>query len=240
MSITFSLEGAGNSATYDFYPPIELDSQNTYVIGLVGFYGCNSIRNIYKGHDKFYYKKVPNGLHSYAINIPHGAYELDEIVAYIRSQLSPDSSHKAFSLRANNNTLKCELESIYPIDFTKPDNIGRMFGFPNEILRANTLHTSTSTIQIIKHTNIHVECNLIKGSYRNGKPAKVLYEVDVSVPPGYRLDKTPSNPQYLQVNTDKIRNITIKLTNQEGEPIDFGGKELFTVRLELKRYGSTY
>uniref|UniRef100_A0A1Y1MW23 Uncharacterized protein n=1 Tax=Photinus pyralis TaxID=7054 RepID=A0A1Y1MW23_PHOPY len=236
MSTTFSIEGVGNTASHDFYPPIELHPGKMYVIGMVGFYGCNSIRNIHAGNDKFYYKTESNSVYSKVITIPHGAYELEEISEYIKAHI-PTSR---FSLRANNNTLKCELSCEFDIDFTQRDCIGRMLGFESKILDANVLHTSALDIQIIKHTNIHIECNLITGSYRNGNRAKVLYEIDVSVPPGYRLDKIPSNTQYLEVNTSRISNITIKLTNQKGELIDFGESEPFTVRLELKEYGVTY
>lgn len=236
MSLTFSLEGVGNTASHDFYPPIELNSRYNYVIGLIGFYGCNSIRNIHSGNDKLYYKDAAASSleNAKVVNIPHGAYELDELSAYLSSQIE---GKDAFILKANNNTLKCELKSTYMIDFSRKDNIGRMLGFSAKRLKPNVLHTSDMDIQIMKNVNIHVECNIIRGSFRNGHPAKTIYEIDISVPPGYRLDKIPSNPTYFAINTEIIRNITIRLTNQHGEVIDFGADEPFTVRLELRKDG---
>lgn len=224
MSQTFTLTGVGNFVSVDYFPAIELNPKYSYVLGLVGFYGCNSIRNIYKGNDKFYYDDK-------VISIPTGAYEINELNDFLKSSLGG-----RINLCANNNTLKCEIISTHEINFNKSDSIGRMLGFSRKKLKPDVKYTSDLDVQIIKATSIHVECNITSGAYRNNNLAHTIFEFDLSVEPGYRLTKEPMNIIYLPVITNTIHNITLKLVDQNGEAVDFGA-EPFTIRLELKQDG---
>lgn len=226
MSQTFSLTGVGNELSRNYFPPIELNSKYRYTLGLVGFYGCNSIRNIFPGNNKIYYNDKE-------VIIPSGAYEVEEINKYIQSVVCNNNNRVDFVLKANNNTLKCELKSIYNIDFTKPDSIGRMLGFSPRILEANQTHTSNLDVQIIKATNIHVECNITGGAHRNSSLSHIIYAFGISVEPGYRLDEKPSPVTYLPVIVNQIDNITLRLVDQNGELVDFGNEQV-TITLELK------
>lgn len=225
MSRTLTLTGVGNVLSVNYFPPLELNSNYDYCLALLGFYGTNSIRNLYPGNNKFYYgDKV--------IIIPSGAYELDEISEYIKSKIDEG----AFELEANNNTLHCSIISSYPIDFKKPDNIGRMLGFSPQILESNVRHESDLNVQILKATNIHIESNITVGAYRNSALSHTIFEFDISVEPGFRLVKEPSTPVYLPINVNSIDNLTLKLVDQNGELVDFG-IEPVTIRLELKQNG---
>lgn len=228
MSQTFTLSGVGNSISVDYFPPIQLNPKIDHVLGLIGFYGCNSIRNIYEGNNKFYYN---DKIEEKTIILKSGAYEINELNDYLKSILKDN-----FNLWANNNTLKCEIFSNYDIDFTKPDNIGRMLGFSEKELKSGKKHESDLNVQIIKATNIHVECNITAGAYRNNNLAHTIFEFDLSVEPGYRLCREPSNIIYLPVTVNTIHNITLRLVDQFGEAVDFG-EESFTIRLELKQNG---
>lgn len=224
MSQTFTLTGSGGSISVDYFPPIELNPDYEYILGLIGFYGCNSIRNIYEGNNKLHYNDK-------VIVIPSGAYEINELNTFIKTTLGDK-----FNLWANNNTLKCGVFSSYTINFNESGSIGRMLGFSKQKLKAGVRHESDLDVQIVKSTDIHVECNLTSGAYRNNNSVHTIFEFDLSVEPGYRLIKEPSHIIYLPVTSNVIHNITLKLVDQHGDAVDFG-TEPFTIRLELKQNG---
>src|SRR5437588_1933629 len=124
MSQTLTLTGKGNTLTTTYHPPIKLEG--AYGLGLAGFYGCNSIRNIFPGNNKLYYIKKKEVVH---VEIPSGAYEIEELNKFIQNGLCPATASQAekdktFSLKPNNNTLQCEVTSSFTIDFTQKDSIG--------------------------------------------------------------------------------------------------------------------
>lgn len=234
MSLLLTLQGQGNKLEATYAEPIRLDPRYTYEIALRGFYGCNSIKNIYDGHDKIHF--VDNNNQEFVVDITHGTYEIDELAKQIAHSIGKDSG---FRLTANNNTLKCEIKSLYKIDFTKPGSIGRMLGFEPVKLNADVTHKSTLDVQIIRHTNVYVECNIIRGSYRENLPAHILYGFNITVEPGFRQDSVPSSPIYLELNVDTIYSIELRLVNQKGELIDFG-EEQVSVQLEIRKNGSKF
>lgn len=224
MSQTLTLTGRGNAVSVDYFPPIVLNPKYDYVLGLVGFYGCNSVRNVTQKNNKFHIGDT-------VLTIPPGAYEIDEISRYLKEHVKEN-----LTLKANNNTLRVELQASQPVDFTKDGTIGRMLGFSAKILTVNQKHESDLNVEIIKATNIHVETNITSGAYRNATLSHTIFEFDLSVEPGYRLVKEPSTIIYLPINVRSIDNITLKLVDQDSTLVDFG-TEAFTVRLELKQHG---
>lgn len=231
MSQSFVIHGVGNILQATFIEPIRLTPGKRYELALRGFWGCNSIKNVHHGNDKFYYKERKSGTER-IITIPHGSYEIDQLGSYLESKIGKPG----FRLSANNNTQKCEIKSVYVIDFSKPDSIGRMLGFKPAIYSADVHHTSELDIQIIKHTNVYIECNIIKGSYRNNSPSHILYGFSIDVPPGFRMSSVPTSPIYLEVNVETIYNIEIRLVNQKGELIDFGDEQV-SVNFEIRSSG---
>lgn len=235
MSQTFTLTGVGNVLSATYFPPIDLDRNYQYGLGLVGFYGCNSIRNIFEGNNKFYY--TVDGVFK-EITIPSGAYEVEEINRVLQKRINEPSNSMNFTLRPNNNTLKCEIKTVYDIDFTKSDSIGRMLGFSPKLYKGGGVHESDLDVQIVNATNIDVECNLTGGAYRNSVLSHTIFEFNVHVEPGYKLVKEPATIIYLPVLAHQIDNITLRLVDQDGQLVDFG-EEKVTIRLELKKYGTS-
>lgn len=91
---------------------------------------------------------------------------------------------------------------------------------------------------------LRVECNLIQGSYVNGKDMHILHEVTFDQsgrrPPGkFKVLHTPRHLIYLPINTKGLLNtLVIRLLDHKGEPFDLGSSTT-TVRLHLRRDGSS-
>lgn len=231
----FCLSGVGSAVSCEVFPPYDL-TNGDYVIGLVDLSTFNSIPNIEKGvNDVFYFgddtdnnnknKRTP-------IRFEEGSYEIEDIEKYLLARLQ--GSGVKLSLKANNNTLKSEIECSETIDFTKSDSIGAILGFGAVVLKANEKSTSTLPVNILKVNSIRVECNIVRGTFSNGAEGHVLHEFYPTVPPGYKIVEIPNTIIYLPINVQRIHNITVALKDQDGNSINLRN-ETVSLRLHVKR-----
>lgn len=231
MSIV--LNGNSSTLSCDFFPPIDL-TDGQWEIGLIDLSVYNSIPNIEDGiNNKLYLGRDENDNHEVTVSIPTGSYEIEDIEKYIKSQLPPEI---AFSLKPNNNTLKAEIKCSKVINF-KDGSIGKLLGFNNGDLSANRKHESVLPVDIIKVNVIRVACNIVTGSFQNGKESHNIHEFYPQVPPGYKIVEIPTTVIYLPVNVKTVHNITVSLRDQNEAPINFRDESV-SVRLHLRRNGS--
>ena len=230
MSQTFTLQGVTHEVSCDYHPVI--DPRANYSLGLIGFRTYNTIPNIDKANNKFYYGKDK------LVIIPEGSYEIEDIERYLRTHLSGEGKEddKALSLKPNNNTLQCELRCRYDVNFTPGDSIGRILGFSPRVLEANLKHTFDLLVNIIRVSSVRVECNIITGAYYDSKLSHTLFEFSPNVDPGYAININPPNVIYLPLNVSSISNITLRLLDQDGKPVNFRGEHVLA-RLELRKDG---
>lgn len=226
-AVTLTLNGTELSA--DYFPPIQLDGK--YEIGLILLETFNSIPNVDKSNNMFYYDDDK------IISIKPGSYEIEDIAEYILNEMKlqvGSNDNQLFTLIGNMQTLHSEIRCKYSIDFTKENSIGRILGFSKIKLKANEIYESDSPVDIMKVNIIRVECNISGGSYSNNTKNHSIAEIPIDVEPGYKLTFFPSFIIYYPVITQSISNLTVTLTDQEGRKIDFRN-ELITIRLHLKK-----
>lgn len=187
-----------------------------------------------KNNSKFAYDVVKSDQKKRnEISIPEGSYEIGDIEQYIQSKIGSNQK-TIFTLKPNNNTLKCEIKCIYDIDFEAEHSVGPLLGFSPRKLPSNVLHESDLPVEIVKVKTIRLECNIVHGSFYCDRPSHTLYEFSPMVDPGYAIDIEPHNRTFLPVNTSKISHINVSIVDQDSEPVNFRGEEII-VRLELKR-----
>lgn len=269
MSRTFHLSSIASSIlSNDFFPPIELDVNKQYGLGLIAFYAYHSIKNITSKNNiiclevvdpEKFWADVVQREKSWAeegsapkkinVRVAPGAYEIDEINKFVQKAiydyLYPDTKtilnqgelDDMFKLSANNNTLKCEISSKFIINFDCDNSIASLLGFGNSKCPPRPqAYVSTRPINIMNLHLVQLDCNIISGSYINGKEAHTLFSFDIDVEPGYKLTKEPHNIIYLPVipaGRQYLDNITIRVVDDNGELIDFG-EETINITLELK------
>lgn len=226
MSITISLNGNSSTLVGEYFPPIELPTK--YVCGLIDFVTFNSIPNVDVYNNLFH-------IGDHVITIPVGSYELEDIDFFLNSSLRDLDKSIGLIIEANNNTLKTEITTSMDIDFSQPNSIGKLLGFSERKLKANSSEFFESDLptHITNVNTIRIESNLTTGSFINNTSNHTIHEFPLDVPPGYKINEKPRNVIYLPVNCQQINNITIRILNQDGELINFRGEKI-TLRLHFK------
>lgn len=234
MSFTFTLQGNSSVLTSDFSPALELNSAYTYGLALIGLHTYNTIPNI---EDDTYFVYEDNHKKK-QIKIPTGTYEIADIENYLKKRLIEDENIRDddFFLKANNNTLKCEIyHRKCPILFQESPALAQLLGFSQEKLKPGIVHSSNLPVEIVSVRTIHISTNITEGAFHNGKQSHSIYEFAVAVDPGFAIDEAPKNLIYLPVNKASISNITLTVRDQDFRLVNFRGENLRII-LELKRW----
>ena len=108
-SLTLSLLGTSSVLEAQYFPPIELPRNKSYVVGLVELLSFNSIPNIDEGNNRFYVDKE-------IVIMPTGSYEIEDIESYLHELLS--SKGILISMKPNKNTLRSEIKLLIKLIFT--------------------------------------------------------------------------------------------------------------------------
>lgn len=233
MSYHFFFSGQEESSlNADFHPPIVLEDQNLYEIGLTNFSASNAIPNVDESNNLFHYGE------DQIIEIPTGSYEITDISAYLTNKLLSDENDSdeedRFKLKANLNTLKCHIKCKLPIDFTKSRSIGQLLGFKKRVLEGDNEHISDFPVDIMRINLIRIECNIVMNSYKNGDSVHTLYSFYPQQPPGYKIVESPTNVIYLPINTTLINNISLHIVDQNNRPVNFR-QEVVSITLHLRK-----
>lgn len=228
MSLLLTIHGRESVLYENYYPPIELDKNFDYCIGLVGFYSCNTIQNVDETNNIFVFTTEEGN--TITETLPPGVYEITGIESYLQKKLGEDT----ISIIANNNTIKCEIKCKFGIDFSVKNSMGKLLGFSEKFLEANILHESDEPVTIQKVYTIRIECNIVTGAFYGSKPSHTLFQFAPAAPAGYSINIEPRNIRYLKVNNHLIDNITLTILDQDNRIVNFN-REKILIMLELKK-----
>lgn len=86
----------------------------------------------------------------------------------------------------------------------------------------------------MKVDGIRVECNIVCGSYDNGRESHVVHKFYPNVGPGYNIVEIPNTIIYLPVNVGSVNNVSIALPDQDGNLVNLRNERLF-IRLHMRQ-----
>lgn len=228
-STTVTFTGNSSELSATFYPTIELHDPYGYSCGLLDFTTYHSMPNINETNNTLTYYKDVNSIE--VIEIPVGSYEIEDVLKYLVEAMTK-RGHR-MEMKLNKNTFKVSFKGSVTLNFTFPRSIGYVLGFYGECGQ-DKLWESSEPIRITDLNIIRIECNIVGGTYINGKTSHTIHQFTPNVAPGYKIVEVPRNIIYLPVVSNEISSIYLKFVNQDGNPIDFRG-ETVTCRLHIKQ-----
>lgn len=245
----FALSGSKSELDMDVFPHMDL-SKGEWEIGLLSISTFNTIPNIETnvndtmhfgdGHTiAFRTGKTKSSVTSRTergiqIVFPEGTYHIEDIHKHVVETCKRAGFELDFKMHANNNTLKVELFSSMPIDFTQENSIGSLMGFEKKILNDGVWHIGERPASLFGVGMIQVVCNVAHGSLFNGVESHVIHAFHPTVEPGFRIVEIPDSVIYMPVSTKHLKSIKVRLEDDRGRLINLRGEQT-NVRLHLRK-----
>ena len=235
--------GTSDNFTVDFEPPIVLDIDKQYSIGLVACDLWNSWFNVSTSNNQFRYY---NGTEWKEIVVPAGAYSIEDINSEISRVMEEigdyDSNNKKSNIiiTANYNTGKTRIEILnsYEIDFEIENSLRTILGFESKKLTRNGIHDSENNGVITTVQSLLLHCSVATGSYLNGSMSDIIYAFSVDQPPSSLLSIKPFRIFHIPIQRcHQISRIGMRITDQDNNSIDLNGERV-TYYLHVKESSS--
>ena len=236
--LTFSSKTTDFTTQFD--NPIQLNKEKSYEAAFFLLETFNTIPNVTNENNNFTYS-ADNGTTWKSIKLKKEAYEIEQINNEIQRQMieSRDYNVENDSMHINISIFASLLSAIeinnpsYKINFDVKNSIGPLLGFDKQLLSFG-YHISPNILNITPITSIFINCDIIQGTYVNGRRAKVIHSFSPNVGPGYKIREKPQ-PElvFCSINLTEINSIRIWLTDEENNPIDLQGQEI-TIRILIR------
>ena len=219
-----------------YNPPMEFTPSKTgYEMALYRFESYFSWPNINLSNNAFRIS-VDNGKNWLDLKIPIGSYDIDGINEALHRLVKEKSNEEQgnesiefFVLSGNKNTLKCVLrimkESVI-VDFDIENSIRSVLGFEAKKYKGKKRYESENKVDILNVNSIFVHCDVINPSRVNGIPAPIIYSFFPNATPGEKIVSQPQHLVYMPLTLNVIPSMTVWVTDQKGNLLDFRGQEL--------------
>lgn len=243
-----------------FNPPLDLGGID-HEVCLLKANLWNTAVNITDGKiDWGYGAAAPGqtGANNFQISIPTGNYTVTDLNNLLKDSLEEEGvtgvdglSQPTYpiSIDANFNTDRVEVtianalsagQTGFYLDLTQPDNVASLLGFTEQIIGVNTSATSVANVNG-GADQYQIRCDLIRNSYdptsSGSGQSDILFSFVPAVPVSANIDVDPTHLVYLQVNKPIIYSIRMRITDQDGDPINMNGEQII-YNLLVRKIGS--
>jgi hypothetical protein len=248
-------EDPGNTASdflVSFFPPIELGSL-AWQVALLQFDGWFTTFNITSGNAVLVWS-LDNNVTPISIPVPDGNYAVQDLNDLLAQSMrnnggtgtDPITGRVTYGVTIlpnfNTNRVVIVIDNTvgvgntFTFDLSVVGNLSTLLGFNPSVI------TTTTNGPFEPRFNAGVDqwqvrCDLIRNSYSNGIEADILFNFVPQVPPSAHVTIQPLHLSYLQVNKSQINSVRIRLTDQNGNLLNFNGQNV-VVTLKLKAIGA--
>lgn len=249
-SYTFAFTGTSSVLRSNFFPEIKLDPNSDYCCGLLDFTSYNSIPNIIEKKNNeftFEYKveerkkdikgkeTINHVVKKKTISLPTGAYEVLDILNYLKAELASEKINLTYEVSVASSKVKI----IFGTTITwTAGSVLNVIGFHRAdslTFNKNWVYWSSSIVKITDIDVIRIECDIVSGSYINGRHCHTIHQFShCKVNPGFKFIEVPQHIIYLPITEKRLRNIQISIVDQNGEAINFRGEQI-TCRIHIKK-----
>lgn len=184
-----------------------------------------------------------SGSNWYTVTIPDGLYSIENINSQIQQAIE-NNGHTVNKLKiiANYSIVKVQIYiepgSNFQIDLqSSVSSFGSFLGFNSAIYTTEGYSTAQNNANITNDINkLIVHCSLVNNefSFDNGTKSDTLFTVVPNELPGSLMVREPSKPIYLPVNNTFIERISMRVTDERNNRINFNGENV-TYLLHLRK-----
>lgn len=231
-SFTVTFTGKTSVLRADFFPEITLDPNANYCCALLDFTTYNSIPNVIENQNNEIKFNCQNE-QSVTISLPSGAYEVEDILKYLKWEFDAHQISFTYEISAASSSVGIEFDTdVEWIDGT----LLNVIGFENKkTFEKNTTYKSERIVKITNIDIIRIECDIVSGSYINGKLSHTIHQFShCKVDPGYKFIEVPRHLIYLPVKEKHLQSIQIAIVDQNGRLINFRGEQI-SCRIHIKK-----
>ncbi len=213
---------------YRFETELKLKENCTYYVSLLSFEGSSLFPNVTDRNDKFYYTTPTN--EEKVITFMEGTYQISLIAKEIKEQCSDNI---ILELNEATGRTKLTLTRGYKVDFTKPNNIGKLLGWDSR--EVTTTSVSPNIVDILASEKIFIYCSIIRGSYdSDGKISTILYSFGNNKTHGRVISFRPNPLEEHDLAYKNISEIFITFKDDEKKPVTFQGSKVH-LKLQIKQ-----
>ena len=151
------------------------------------------------------------------------------LVGEINKGVVQEKKQPYIVLTGNRNTSKVVLEITSDttiIDFDINNSVRSVLGFEAKKYKGKKRYESENKVDILNVNSIFVHCDVINPSRVNGIPAPIIYSFFPNATPGEKIVSQPQHLIYMPLTLNVIPSMTVWVTDQKGNLLDFRGQEL--------------
>lgn len=230
-STVVSLSGKSPSLSTDLHPEIELDERFEYSCCLLDF----SIYNIslnYTFAEKNSFDYISEVGESRKVTIHKHEYNLPYIMSEVEQNLTKNGGKTQISF--DKYKMKFRIQSSAEINLRTDTSIAEIIGYEPQKIEKNTIAEAENSVGQFDVETIRVNCDLVDGSFHDGIRTHALHEFHPKPVSNYKMFEQPQHLIYLPVIRQRINNINVTVTDQDGKLLNLKGGEIHC-RLNIKR-----
>jgi hypothetical protein len=215
-------------------------SDASFYISLISFATTNLIANVTEKNNKFRYSNA-TGVQK-VITVPVGFYLIKSYNDEVRRQIKLNNDDEdAVSITINESTgIVCiTLSKGYRIDFSQTSGVNHVDTFRKELgfnagtLTGDIIHYASRVCDLWPTQSIYVHCSVAKGNKlvttEGCNESDILYDFPCNqaygAPITYQLSPRLTESD-LDLSSGQIDKIKIKFTDDNNEPVTFGGSKV--------------